>query len=111
MFRVLSVDGGGVRGFLAASILANIETYLNDATGEPVALGQRFDLLSGTSAGGLIALGLGMGRSAAEVRDLFITLVPAVFGDANRRSAWRRPKQPRYHSEPLQKALIDFFGE
>src|SRR6266850_1974280 len=100
MFRVLSIDGGGVRGFLAASILANIETYLNDATGERVALGQRFDFLGGTSAGGLIALGLGMGRTAAEMRELFVTLVPAVFGAANRRDAWRRPKQPRYHSEP-----------
>jgi hypothetical protein len=111
MFRILSIDGGGVRGFLAASILANIETYLNDATGDRAALGQRFDLISGTSAGGLIALGLGMGRTAVEVRDLFVSLVPAVFGDANRRSAWSRPKHPRYHSDPLQRALLQFFGE
>lgn len=111
MFRVLSIDGGGVRGFLAASILANIETYLNDATGHRTALGQRFDLISGTSAGGLIALGLGMGRTAGEVRDLFVRLVPAVFGNTNRRSAWSRPKRPRYHSHPLQRALLQFFGD
>ena len=111
MFRILSIDGGGVRGFLAASILANIETYLNDATGDRVALGQRFDFLSGTSAGGLIALGLGMGRPAAEVRELFVTLVPSVFGAANRRGALRRPKLTRYHSEPLKEALTDFFKD
>jgi patatin-like phospholipase/acyl hydrolase len=111
MFRALAIDGGGVRGFLAASILANIEAYLDDATGERRPLGRRFDLISGTSAGGLVALGLGMGRTAAEVRDLFLALVPAVFGDANRREMWHRPKKPRYHSEPLQKALVDFFQD
>ena len=111
MFKILSIDGGGVRGFLAASILANIEKYLNEATGHRTALGQRFDLISGTSAGGLIALGLGIGRAAGEVRDLFLTLVPAVFGNANRRSAWSTPKHPRYHSDPLQRALQQFLGD
>ena len=111
MFRILSIDGGGVRGFLAASLLANIEKYLNDATGDHLELGRRFDLISGTSAGGLVALGLGMGRTAADVREMFVTLVPAVFGDTNRRSAWSRPKRPRYYTEPLQRALQQFFGD
>jgi patatin-like phospholipase/acyl hydrolase len=61
-----------VRGFLAAAILANVETYLDAYTSSQLPLGQRFDLIAGTSAGGLIALGLALGRSAAELRQLFV---------------------------------------
>jgi len=43
-FRVLSLDGGGARGFLTARILANIEHYVNSRTGSDKPLGDRFDL-------------------------------------------------------------------
>lgn len=85
-FRILTVDGGGVRGFLAAAILANVEKYLDAYTNTPMPLGRRFDLIAGTSAGGLIALGLASGRTAAELRQLFFELVPIVFGSANRQA-------------------------
>jgi uncharacterized protein len=111
VFRILSIDGGGVRGFLSASILANIEQYLNDARNESMPLGARFDLISGTSAGGLIGLGLAIHRTAAEVRDLFLDFVPRVFGSANRRAKWQWAKRPRYHSEPLITSLTGFFGD
>ena len=51
-YRVLSVDGGGVRGIIPALILAEIE----DRTKRPIH--QLFDLISGTSTGGILALGL-----------------------------------------------------
>src|SRR5688500_4253111 len=110
-FRILSVDGGGVRGFLAASILANMEAYLDRLTSEHQPIGRRFDLITGTSAGGLIALALAHGRHAAEVRDLFTELVPRVFGKANRRQAWQRLKKPLYGSAPLQDVLTAFFRD
>ena len=50
--RVLSIDGGGVRGIIPAIILAEIEKR----TGKPIA--GIFDLISGTSTGGILALGL-----------------------------------------------------
>lgn len=110
-FRILSIDGGGVRGFLAAAILANIETYLDRVTGRAQPIGTKFDLIAGTSAGGLIALGLAMGHTASELRDLFIRLIPQVFGANNRARTWRRPKQPRYGSKALESLLTEFFGE
>jgi patatin-like phospholipase/acyl hydrolase len=52
MFRVLSIDGGGVRGIIPARILAEIEKRTN----KPIA--ELFDFIVGNSTGGLIALGL-----------------------------------------------------
>ena len=59
-FRVLSIDGGGILGILPCLILAEIEKqFLN---GTPI--GTHFDMIVGTSKGGIIALGLGQGKSA-----------------------------------------------
>jgi hypothetical protein len=110
-FRILSIDGGGVRGFLAAAILANVESYLDIHTGVPMPLGRRFDLVAGTSAGGLIALGLASGRTAAELRRLFFDLIPKVFGVTNRRWRLNRIFRPKYGSEPLRAQLQAFFGQ
>src|SRR6266571_1885933 len=62
-FRVLSLDGGGARGYLSIKILANIEAYIDDRTQKKIPVGQRFDLIAGTSTGGIIALGLASGRT------------------------------------------------
>jgi patatin-like phospholipase/acyl hydrolase len=50
--RILSIDGGGIRGILPAMLLASLERK----TGQPVS--QLFDLVAGTSTGGILALGL-----------------------------------------------------
>ncbi|MDB5987841.1 MAG: patatin [Nevskia sp.] len=109
-FRILSIDGGGVRGYLAAAILANIEDYLNSKLNETLPLGQRFDLIVGTSAGGLIGLGLALGRSAGELRALLLDLVPKVFGAGNRRSRLSRATKPRYGDAALESELQAVFG-
>ena len=54
-FQVLALDGGGVRGIFAAALLAGLEEDI----GRPVV--EHFDLVVGTSTGGIIALGLGAG--------------------------------------------------
>lgn len=67
-FKILSIDGGGIKGLLPATILAHLE----EALGSGVRLRDRFDMISGTSTGGIIALGLGHGKPAAEIRDLYL---------------------------------------
>ena len=52
-FRILSIDGGGIKGIFPAAFLAEIELL----TGKSAA--NHFDLIVGTSTGGIIALGLG----------------------------------------------------
>jgi len=67
-FRILSIDGGGIRGVYPAAFLAELERrYLG---GRSVA--QHFDLIAGTSTGGILAVGLGAGITAAELRDLYV---------------------------------------
>lgn len=67
-FRILSIDGGGIRGVYPAAFLAGLERrYLG---GESVA--QYFDLIAGTSTGGILAVGLGAGITATELRDLYV---------------------------------------
>ena len=67
-FRILSIDGGGIRGVYPATFLAELERrYLG---GESVA--RHFDLIAGTSTGGILAVGLGAGIKAVELRDLYV---------------------------------------
>lgn len=64
-FQILSLSGGGYRGLFTAEVLAQLEKQ----AGKPI--GQCFDLIAGTSIGGIIALGLGLGHSAEKIRDAF----------------------------------------
>ena len=110
-FRILSLDGGGVRGVLTARILMNIERYLNDLTGANLPLGKRFDLVAGTSVGGLIALGLAAGKSAADVLSFCEEHIPHVFGANQARSFFGWLRRPKYSSAPLASALKAFLGD
>jgi patatin-like phospholipase/acyl hydrolase len=64
-YRILSIDGGGIRGVLTARIL---ERLLED---QPDLL-QKVDLFAGTSTGGLLALGFAAGWSPAEARAFYV---------------------------------------
>ncbi len=67
-FRILSIDGGGIRGVYPAAFLAGLERrYLG---GKSVT--RCFDLIAGTSTGGILAVGLGAGITATELRDLYV---------------------------------------
>ena len=72
--RILSIDGGGIKGTMPAAFLAGLEEEL----GQPI--GRYFDLIAGTSTGGIIALGLGLGRTAKELLDLYERRGPLIFG-------------------------------
>jgi patatin-like phospholipase/acyl hydrolase len=63
-YRILSVDGGGVRGVLAARILDRLERALPEIVDQA-------DLLAGTSTGSIIAVGLAMGLSPAKLVSLY----------------------------------------
>src|SRR5690606_33480530 len=67
--RVLSLDGGGIRGVGVAEILSVIEARVKGLTGKP--LYELFDLIVGTSTGGIIATALGMGLGGTELVDIY----------------------------------------
>lgn len=79
--NVLTLDGGS-KGYLTAKILRNIEQSLNEFKNENINLGQRFNLIVGTSTGGIIAAALAVGKSA-KIFELYETLIPKVFSKSN----------------------------
>src|SRR5262249_34693638 len=79
-FKILSLDGGGIRGVFITACLARLERQLN----RPLA--RYFDLIAGTSSGGFIAALLGFGYSAAEVHGYFKGYGPRIFERRTRRS-------------------------
>lgn len=79
-FRILSIDGGGIRGIFPATFLAGLERhYLGGAS-----VAQYFDLIAGTSTGGIIALGLAAGLTSAELADLYIQRGCEIFPPARK---------------------------
>ncbi len=72
-FQVLSLSGGGVRGLYTARVLEGLEQRAG------VPLNECFDLIAGTSIGGIIAMGLALGRPAGEVRELVESASGQIF--------------------------------
>jgi len=81
-FKVLSLDGGGIRGLYTACVLREIEA----ANGS---VAEHFDLLCGTSTGGLIALALASGKTAAEIADFYEEWGPRIFPTGRVGRLWR----------------------
>lgn len=74
IYHVLALSGGGYRGLYTATVLAKLETAL----GRPIA--SHFDLICGTSAGGMLALGLASEIPAQELKALFENDGSRIFG-------------------------------
>jgi len=73
VFKILCLDGGGIRGAFAAGVLAAIEKD----TGKRII--DHFDLIAGTSTGGILAIGLGLGMSATELENFYEERGSAIF--------------------------------
>jgi len=78
-FKVLTLDGGGIRGYLSILILEKLEKALQKHFNDKKTIGERFNLLVGTSTGGIIAAGLSIGKSAEEIRKLYEELIIKIF--------------------------------
>jgi hypothetical protein len=79
--RMLSLDGGGIRGLITIEILARLEALLREARGgdESFVLSDYFDYVGGTSTGAVIASGIALGMSTAQLRDFFVQGATAMF--------------------------------
>jgi patatin-like phospholipase/acyl hydrolase len=107
MFRILSIDGGGIKGVFPAAFLAELEKSL------PKPIHRYFDLIAGTSTGGIIALGLGLGLTAAEITTFYVEHGRKIF-PSQPLSAPRRfigkLFSSKYSAEPLRRALLTVFN-
>lgn len=104
-FRIVSLDGGGIRGVLTAALLERLDGA------NPSFLAQ-VDLFAGTSTGGILALALASGMTPTEARNLYERLGANVFRD----SFWDNLKDlgqvagAQYSNQPLKEELTNQFG-
>lgn len=101
-FKILSIDGGGMRGIIPARILCDLEAKLQEREGQEARLCQYFDLVCGTSTGGLIALAIALGIPAKDILDLYTTHGQDIFKFSFSKF---RKKGCRYDSDILKKYL------
>lgn len=118
-FKILSIDGGGIKGLYSATILKNFEEEFKTS------IGDHFDLICGTSTGGLIALAISQGIPCSRICDFYKQQGPIIFPNRPLLLRWFQwleeklggkyfPGQTwwfgKYSSAPLRKALEEFFG-
>lgn len=106
-FHILALSGGGFRALYSATVLKYLEAQL----GAPLA--SRFDLICGTSAGGLLALGLAAEIPAADLQAMFQEQGKRIF---NSRSAFRRllgglQVSAKHSADGLRGVLEEKFGD
>ena len=112
--RLLCIDGGGILGTFPAAFLAELEQHLD----RPI--GSYFDLIAGTSTGGIIGIALALGHSASEILSLYEKRGPEIFGQdrsalgnflGRRLRGIRWLYRNKYGSEALRDALQDVLGD
>ena len=79
-FNILTIDGGGIRGIFPAMFLASIEAELKSRGVEKYRIYENFQLISGTSTGGIIAIALALGIPAIEILNLYLDNATVIFG-------------------------------
>lgn len=108
IYKILSLDGGGIRGVFSASLLATLEKQI----GAPIS--SHFDLIAGTSTGGLIALGLALGIRAQEILDFYERLGEHIFkrpGNCSLTPLYKNLFGIRHESSRLREVLLNLVGE
>lgn len=110
LFKILSIDGGGIKGVFPAAYLTELEKRF--LGGSPIA--QHFDLIAGTSTGGIIALGLAHGMTGQQALDIYTkrgeTIFPTRrgFEAALRFGKW--VSRPKHDQQVLKEQLLEVFG-
>jgi patatin-like phospholipase/acyl hydrolase len=110
-FQILSLDGGGVKGLFSAAVLYHFERDFN------IKIVEHFDLIVGTSTGGIIALGLGAGMSPYDIVQFYTRKGPDIFNERwpnvpMRVLRWMRHcVKNKFDADQLEKALKECFKE
>lgn len=106
-FKILSIDGGGIRGVFPAMLLANYEAELKAKGVEKWQVYQNFDLICGTSTGGIMAIALALGIPAQEIYNLYLDNANIIFG--NKKGFLKRFKYSAHNREELENLIKEKF--
>lgn len=106
--RLLSLDGGGIRGAISVAFLGRIEDILSRQQQTDVRLADYFDFIGGTSTGAIIAGALALGYRTEQVKEFYIRLAPYAF----KREFWRVPiLQSKFGARGLRDQIEAVIGE
>ena len=95
LYRILSLDGGGAKGFYTLGVLKEIEGMID------CPLYKKFDLVFGTSTGAIIAALIALGYTVDQIHDLYRTHVPTI----------TTPWLPRNRTKALAQLTSEVFGK
>lgn len=104
-FQILSLDGGGIKGLFSAAVLAAIEEDLG------VNVVDHFDLITGTSTGGIIALGLGLGLRPREIVEFYLSKGSRIFPHWYGLKWLQHWVSYKFSQKPLMQALQECFKD
>jgi len=110
--KILSLDGGGIRGALTLGYLKKIEDILKAKfpDNRDFRLSDYFDLIGGTSTGAIIAASLAIGKTVDEIKDLYMDLGGKIFGEKNNWWDFNRLRAT-YNFRPMEQGLRQVFGD
>ncbi|MGN6247298.1 MAG: patatin-like phospholipase family protein [Ginsengibacter sp.] len=110
--KILSLDGGGIRGALTLGYLKKIEDILKARYPDNpnFRLSDYFDLIGGTSTGAIIAASLAIGKSVDEIVDLYMNLGGKIFGEKRNWWDFNRLKAT-YNYKPMEEGLRQAFAD
>ena len=108
MKRILSLDGGGVKGVFSLQVLAAIERlFREEQKRDDLVLAEVFDLFAGTSTGAIIASCLAWGMPVAEIQELYLKCGEETFT----KQVWYKRWKSKYQAEPISQLLQRTFAE
>lgn len=109
--KILSIDGGGIKGVFAAQILSDIEEEYG------IKLCDYFDIITGTSTGAIIASGLALGIAAKDILNLYLEKGKDIFNGYSAKGPkrliglFKMGFNSKYDNKNLKKCLLEVFGE
>jgi len=105
-FRILALDGGGLRGTFTAAVLAKWDDMLGSGGGNNLV--SHFDLVTGTSTGAILAIGLGLGIKPSEILAFYRDKGSLIFPKDRTLRHWLRSK---HESSTLRGLLQEVYGD
>lgn len=110
--KILSLDGGGIRGLVTIEVLAKIEKILRDHYGnEKMVLADYFDFIAGTSTGAIISAALAIGKSVDDIRHFYLDSGKDMFDRASWFARIGSLFGHKYNNKKLAQKLQEVFGE
>lgn len=124
LVTILSIDGGGIRGLIPAAIIEFLESHLQELDGEDARLADYFDVISGTSTGGLVTAMLAAPDknnrplfAAKDIKPFYLEHCPKIFpqhrglGATLLAKVMRSLGGPKYDGKYLHQVVREKLGD